>query len=599
MLMGMVLLLGVVQCAQTEHARVFHARDYGAVPGSPEDAGPALRAAIVAAIQADAPGEVRLEAGVYRVAPAPGQPHALPVHGARALTIRGAGSATCIVVTEPSAGAFDLQDCEGIALADLRIDYDPVPFTQGTVVAVDETGGWFDLRCDPGYLMPDAPCFAAAQAPWGLVVSEVPEGGEQFGPVPVWTSAWAEREGGLWRATIEAGKDLKNTGVRPGARFAHMARRYAASGVMAWRCRNVTIECVTVHCAPATASIWGMNENVTIRGLRVDRPAGTRRLLSTNADGIHCLGNRGTLLIEDCHFEAMADDAINIHARAGVALGQPAPNQLLVGTGGTTEYRSGDHIQVYDPEAGRVRAERSKITEVEQQDAGVLLTLDRAVEEVAAGSTFRDADHVFNLDACGAGAVIQKCEFGLHRGRAVLLKTIGARIEANCFRNREGWGVALHQLQDWGEGPAARDVLIRSNRFEGVGTGWAPFIDIRPSNRANAPAEGRPVRNVRIEGNRMVRPHHAVLHAWAVQDLVFSGNTIEAAPAAAFPLIHLFGGGGFVIRDCQIGSDAASDSAPMCVENGVDSGVQGIVVEEVTVFPPFEAALLDDNRGQP
>jgi len=260
------------------------------------------------------------------------------------------------------------------------------------------------------------------------------------------------------------------------------------------------------------------------------------------------------------------------------------PSRLLVNPGGCVGYRVGDHLQVYDPEHGRIRSEGIRITELEESAPGVLLELDRPIGDIVTGASFRDADHLFNLDACGAGAVIRNCRFGIHRGRGILLKTRDCIIENNSFRNREGWGIAMHQFQEWGEGPAARDVLIRRNTFEGVGVGWSAFIDIRPSRRGNAPAEGRPVKAIRIEGNRMVNPPNGVLSVWAAQGLEFINNTIEAAAGtrtAPGALLSFFTGGNITVRDLNVydrneKTTAVIYAAPEVAADGNGLSVAGV-----------------------
>jgi parallel beta helix pectate lyase-like protein len=578
-----MMVLGSILLVVMQHAaaapQVFHVRDFGAEAVSVEDSGPAIRRAIAAAIAHDGLAIVQLAEGAYRVAPESGTRDALPIQGADGLTLRGRGASTRLIITDPSVGAIRLDDCREIRISDLSIDYDPLPYAQGTVVAVAEDDSYFDLACDPGYLEPNASAFSEAQAPWGLVISTTPSGDERFGPIPVWAKHWSPLGEGRWRCTADSRTSLRASGVRPGARYVHMARRYVASGLVAWSCSGVTLDRVTIHAAPATATMWGLNEDVTMRGLRVARPAESGRLLSTNADGIHCLGQRGTLLIEDCSFEAMADDAINIHARAGTVLSQAAPNRLLVQTSGTVTYRPGDELQIYDPDGGQVRYGGVMVRHLESSPESVVLTLDRSVEGVRTGASFSEGDHIFNLSACGTGAVIRRNHFGNHRGRAILLKTAQCRVEKNEFKNREGWGITLHQLQDWGEGPAAHDIQIIDNRFEGMGTGAAPCIDIRPTRRDGAPADGRPARNIRVERNTFINPVNGILRAWAVHGLHIVGNTVRAAAGTRGhdgPLIALHEGADIAIVDLSGRDNDPKTTAAILIGTRVDPDTLGV-----------------------
>ncbi|MFP4173620.1 MAG: right-handed parallel beta-helix repeat-containing protein [Candidatus Hydrogenedentota bacterium] len=510
-------------------SRTFHIDDFGSKADSGEDAGPAIRRAIAAAIDADGPATVRLGEGTYLIGPPADADAAVPIKAAHGLTFKGAGCCTRLVFTDPKVGGIRFEDCQAVRIADLTIDYAPLPFTQGTVRQVDGETGAFILEIDEGFLLPNDPAFELADTHWGLVVKLPAEGAdrEQYGPVTIDVETWKRKAEGTWRAEAADADTMVHGGIRPGARFVLPARGHTGAAVTVWRSRQVELDNVTIHASPSLATLWGLTEDITIRGLRIKRPEQSGRLLSTNADGIHSLGNRGRLLIEDCVFKGMADDAINIHARAGVPVEQPAPDVLLIDPADTVSYREGDQVQVYDPQRGRIRYE-SIVKAVDPDNGRLRVAFDKPMEGIVTGETFRKSDHLFNLNACGSGAVVRHNRFGPHRGRGIVLKSADALIEGNSFRNREGWGVAMHQLQAWGEGPAARRVLIRGNTFEGKKPGRQPFIDIRPSRRGNGPVEGRPVRNVRIESNRMINPANGVLSASGAKEISFVNNVIDA-----------------------------------------------------------------------
>ena len=130
--------------------RVFHIRDFGAVADGKTDAGNGIRAAIAAAIASGQPVEVRLEAGAYRVRPPAPRETCFPIHQATNLVVRGAGKSTRIVIADPASGGFGFGLCQQVSVRDLALDYDPVPFCQGTVRAVDGQAGSFDLEVEPG-----------------------------------------------------------------------------------------------------------------------------------------------------------------------------------------------------------------------------------------------------------------------------------------------------------------------------------------------------------------------------------------------------------------------------------------------------------------
>ncbi|MCJ7822798.1 MAG: hypothetical protein MUQ26_06975, partial [Armatimonadetes bacterium] len=88
-------------------------------------------------------GVVDLPRGTYRL------PTRLHFRDAQNVVLNGHGST--LVFTERTDGGVYLTDSRGIELRELSIDFDPVPFTQGEVVAMDQTGAWYDIRIDAGY----------------------------------------------------------------------------------------------------------------------------------------------------------------------------------------------------------------------------------------------------------------------------------------------------------------------------------------------------------------------------------------------------------------------------------------------------------------
>jgi hypothetical protein len=64
-----------------------------------------------------------------------------PISGAANLVVRGEGKATKIVITDPAAGGFSVGLGQQVTLPDFTIDYDLVPFCQGTIRAVDIEAG--------------------------------------------------------------------------------------------------------------------------------------------------------------------------------------------------------------------------------------------------------------------------------------------------------------------------------------------------------------------------------------------------------------------------------------------------------------------------
>lgn len=511
-----------------DEPRLFRVEDFGARADGVTDAGPGIRAAIAAAIASGEDAEVRLERGRYRVEGRPGNESAILISGARKLVLSGEGDDTVIIACNPLAGGIEVADSGDVRVQSLAVDYDPLPYTQGTVTEANPADGWFVFRIDPGYRQLDEPYFHSVEARFGLVVRGTGGPEPRYGPHPLLDLTWSRAGADEWRVVVSNPDMLAASRMQPGDRYVHMARRHSESAINFWRNEKAAVRDVTVYAGPSLASMWGQNGDVEIDGLRVEVLPGSDRLLSANGDGIHNLNTRGRLLIENCSFSGMADDAINIHVRAGTVRGAPAPNVLLV-HGSLFEARTGDEMQIYSPRTGRIRAEK-KVVQAEKRADGIWsIELDGAVEGSVAGSGLHDSDHVYNLSACGRGFVVRGNRFGRHRGRGILVRSLDGTIEGNEFDNAEGWGIAVQHEPDWEEGPLTRDLAITGNTFVGNEGSVMASVHIAAGIPAGAPAAdwGRPITGVTIAGNRFVRPQYPLVHVQAASDIVVQDNAVE------------------------------------------------------------------------
>ena len=86
--------------------------------------------------------------GVYRTAPPPGEKLHLLLDGLRDVEIVAEGvTMICIQRTR----AVEFRNCQNVPLRGLTVDYDPLTFTQGRVVAIADDKGWIDVKLDAGY----------------------------------------------------------------------------------------------------------------------------------------------------------------------------------------------------------------------------------------------------------------------------------------------------------------------------------------------------------------------------------------------------------------------------------------------------------------
>jgi len=524
-----------------EDLLVLHVRDFGATPAS-DNVYHALKSAVAAAMDAGVPAEIRFEKdAVYRITlqddPGMGK-YAIHIAGADYLVINGQGST--LLINHPEIGGICTEHSTNIEVRNLCIDYDPLPYALGTISEVNIPGYWFELKVAPGFMEPDQPCFDRAMSKWGLTIREEEDGGRRYGPTAVFASGWEKTGERLWRfQVVKEGAGyhdpLVRSGMKTGESYVHMARNYAQA-VAAIKCDHLLWENITVYASPGLAFYPHINSHHTIRNCHTKVKEG--RIFSTNADGIHMRGSRGHVLIEECSFEGMADDGINVHSSAMSIADQPSLDKVLVRKH-TYSVSPGDTLVLVYSETAEV-GQTMKVLEVQDEGKDWLITLDLELPQLTIGEGFESSDNLYNLSESADPFVIRNCHFGDYRGRGILVSAHGGLIENNVFDLREGWSVIFnYESTRWAEGPIAYDVTVRNNTFHGNGSFPPAILSVlyarqRGSDRMTTPTS-RPFHNLHIEGNRFYEYGRPVIELSSTRNVKLYSNRIRCSEETARP----------------------------------------------------------------
>lgn len=588
--------------------RRFHVGDYGALPGADSDAGPGIRAAIAAAIACGPPAEVVLEAGTYRLGKPSAGDHAIRVANARDLTIRGSEQGTQLIITDPETGGFSLSNCLRTTVRDFTLDYDPPPFAQGTITAVDLDAQTYDLQVDEGCIEPDHAAFQNAKAVWGLVVRPIEGTGDtRFGPTAIPAVIDSKIGPRHWRMKIGGPPTgypdpLRNSGMRSGDRFVHIARNYTAA-FGASHCDDLTFENLTLHSSPGLAFLPYLCGKVTLRNCHVLRREGSGRMLSTNADGVHCRGCRKGITIDGCSFEGMADDGINIHSSAIPVLEVISPTELVLQRSHYT-LLVGDRLEGMDVDTAGVVGQATVLSVEEAPDRWAYrVVLDGPMEGLRAGEGVQDADCLYNLSECGAGSLITNCHFRCFRGRGILLSAAGVRVSKNLFEVMEGWGISLnHESTRWAEGPLSRDIAITGNIFNGKG-GYLPAIFLYSQQRDGKLSSARAIHNLLIQDNLFRDLGAPAIELRSCRDVRIVDNRIETREEARrlrakYDSVLVDNCAGVEIRGLTVQDRDPRHLAAVAITASTDPGEAGVVIEGLTAEIAPTSVPVRDQRGQ-
>ena len=135
---------------------------------------------------------------------------------------------------------------------------------------------------------------------------------------------------------------------------------------------------ISVYASQSLAVGSVASDRITVDGMIVERRPGTDRLLSTNSDGVHCQQNLRGPIIENCRFESMADDSVNIYYYPNTITAVISDTVLRATRHGTID--AGDRLQLFNPVEGRVLAEVDVAAVEDAPEGQYRITLETPVQ---------------------------------------------------------------------------------------------------------------------------------------------------------------------------------------------------------------------------
>lgn len=302
-------------------------------------------------------------------------------------------------------------------------------------------------------------------------------------------------------------------------------------GMLLYRAKDTTLNNVVFHDSQGMALIAQRSEDITIRGGGCLRAAG--RMHTTAADATHFSNCRGHISVQGATYEAMMDDAINVHATClGITKVENSRTfiaRYMHGQAyGFEVMTPGEKLSFIHGPTLEVDAKQIEVAAVEIIDPRhVRVTL---AEDLPAG--IGEGDAIENAD-WHPSVDFSHNLIRHNRARGALFTTPEpVRVIGNHFDHTHGSAILLAgDAQGWYESGACKDVLIKGNTFRHGLTALYQFTDaliaICPEVRQPGKQKQRYHTNVRIVDNEFITHRVPLLSAISADDVTFSGNTIE------------------------------------------------------------------------
>lgn len=448
--------------------------------------------------------------------------------------------------------ALSFYNCVRVELHDIAIDYDPLCFTQGRVVACAEDGSWFDIEIDEGYpltgIVPNRVQFYdpdTRQLKRNSITtySSNYAGLESLGP-----RLFRARKRGVWSAGEQVG-DLVVLDVRS------EKKKYSpVHAIQLNKCWNMRLENVTVY-GSNTFSIYEKegygNEYLHCVVDRGPMPEGLApRLRSSNADGIHSSQALKGPTVVGCRVHHNGDDCIIVCGRSfPVSRVNVREKSIdLVTQEGYPVFRRGDRLTVIGYDGKRKGELRllavSPYDPTEEQRMEIVELYPALLSKTAYRKGFRlkvkdlpfeiqTGDVLFNADAVGSGFVIRDNEVGDVRSRGILIKGVDGIVASNHIQGCAMSGILVSPEIQWMGGGFSSNVRIENNvieecMFERSNTRLAPgALSLFYVNGAGNIPEAGSLLNITLRGNRVVDCPYPAIVCTSVDGLTYGNNEVS------------------------------------------------------------------------
>ena len=529
--MRLLLLLALLSPPQESALR---ADDFGLRGDGVTDDGPALHRAVDALRKKAPPATLRFEKGrTYRIRTFP-TTWVLELKGLRDVTLEGNG---CVFVLDAHLRFVRLDSCANASVRGFSLDFDPLPFADGTVMAKDPAGRSVDVRIHEGFAVPPlgGPTREREQAYFAMLWHDGTHGpvGEHFflkDTLEAWPGSPGERVvravavpefGGFGR--IRENRTRISLPVRG---VAHRMWGFGASPAVAIEGNDgVRFEDVALWSAPLFAVSVARNRGACVfRRFDVRPKPGTARLTSSWRDGFHVKGNYASLLWEDCHLEGMNDDSFNIATHSSRVVEVLSPLEVRLRQNfplAFVPFLGGDTLAAYDVDGGRRLGEAKVTAAVEESPVDpadpdrpaplLRVTLERELPGLEKG------DLVWNRSSANPRTVIRRCRI-LNSCRFQSPVTVeDCDITAFCWF-----------YGDNVEGPLPSNVVVRNSRLR-QGRGNAEMVAsftslVRGADGRPAPPRQPVIPGVTLENNVI----DGLLDLGFVEEATLAGNRFLA-----------------------------------------------------------------------
>ena len=469
---------------------------------------------------------------------------ALSLNKADGLTIDGNGSTIWL---EDFISFLYMKDCVNVTIKNLKIDYDPLPWIQGTITKIIDKRH-VELQIHQGF----EAGIEGLKKINGLSNGAINISNSQTLRLRDESQLyWLRKFGKLSDTgvvTLEIAPQIVPGTVSEGDYLSIIIRM--GTVISQYRCSHSKFENLTIYTSPGLCVYERYNLASTLyQNIRMVKRPETMRLFSATADGIHANASKSGIIVKDCTFDSLGDDGVNFHGFYSLVTEKLGPRKYRLAPLLLRNFEKGNKISCYslpkmqkigsfkvvdyktstDPEllkqARNSRHEANKVyPEARLMNMASLEVIDVELDSDIDLPRFTVVE---GDDYICAGSQVTGCSFTNLRGRGVMISSNNFLIKDCTFEWLSGPAIEMALDLPWISGPGSHHGIIEDNKVNDV----AISLDSREHYKTAVAAIAS---HVYVPSKLTNMKMHS--------DIIIRNNSIRNSGLAAISLLNCDGG---------------------------------------------------------
>ena len=352
---------------------------------------------------------------------------------------------------DKSANIFNINRSQNIKISNISFDYLNHTSADGIITGVATDRTFFTVY--PEFLSEDKPPLSGGEIITSVLTASDTAFVDEKWPEVGEISLVKIDDNGRFYIPMSIGK----TGERITCRFT--TGPYISYVIHAYCTVGLYLENLSCYSCPAGFVIAPDGcSDLYFKSLSVRVAEDSQKLLGSNEDCLHLNNVAGKLVVKDCDFNGIGDDALNIHSQ--IAVIDKIKGNIIT----AKSERVGDNISHYFAFPG----ETIEFFDKEYNTLGYAKLKDRSEDDFKFYNLDFDIDNAKYMQnaSCSPDTYVDNCNVSFGRARGLLVQSKNAVIKNSSFKNLRLSGIlASPDFRYWEEGGFCDNLLISNNVF--------------------------------------------------------------------------------------------------------------------------------------